>query len=149
MILTPAGTGHLEGLLRLETAFPPKQRWSEQTWIDEFPRPDQRILVTVDEASGAVLGAAVFRRAGDVVDLDRVVVDPGARGRGLARAMVEAGLRWASQQGAERILLEVDENNDAAIRLYRAHGFTEIARRDDYYATGEHALVMELERRAG
>ena len=50
-------------------------------------------------------------------------------------------------RGARRIFLEVAEDNAAARALYAAFGYTEIARRRDYYRTqtGQRrdALVME------
>jgi ribosomal protein S18 acetylase RimI-like enzyme len=33
-------------------------------------------------------------------------------------------LQWAAQQGARRALLEVTEQNDGALALYREIGFT-------------------------
>lgn len=144
MIVIPAQPGHLDGLLALEESFPRQQQWSAQTWRAELQRDDQIILVALEEETDGVIGAAVFRLAGDVVDLDRVVVGPAWRRRGLARVMVMTGVSWARQQEAERLLLEVADDNEPAIKLYEGHGFTEIARRDDYYGTGRHALILEL-----
>lgn len=142
MIVTTATPDHLDGLLRLEDLFESGPRWSEATWLGEFGHNDRHLLVALHEAS--VVGAAVFRQAGDVVDLDRIAVAPAWRRRGLARALVLGGVDWARRRGTTRLLLEVHHGNAPAIALYRSHGFQPVARRDNYYGAGEHADVMQL-----
>lgn len=142
MIVTTAAPEHLEGLLGLEDVFEPGPRWSEATWLAEFGRDDRHLLVVLDEAG--VVGAAVFRQAGDAVDLDRIAVAPPWRRRGLASAMVMDGVEWARRRGAARLLLEVHRGNGAAIALYRNHGFEPVARRHNYYGAGQDADVLEL-----
>jgi len=41
-------------------------------------------------------------------------------------------------------MLEVADTNAPALALYAATGFTEVARRRDYYGRGHDAVVMEL-----
>lgn len=72
------------------------------------------------DAAGALCGVATFALAGDVVDLLRVIVAPDARGRGLGRSLVRAGL--VGVRGAERVMLEVDAANAPALALYRGLG---------------------------
>lgn len=143
MNIRPATPHHLDGVLRLEDEFAPKQRWSEATWRRELANPMSQQLIAADDADGAVIGAAVFRLGDDVVDVDRVVVAPHCRRRGVARALLRRGVGWARQRGATRLLLEVDESNHPAARLYQDHGFRSIARRRDYYGAGHDALIME------
>jgi mycothiol synthase len=50
-----------------------------------------------------------------------------ARGIGLGRALLRWGVRWMEGQGATRIGLLVDGENETALRLYRHEGF-EVAR---------------------
>lgn len=50
-------------------------------------------------------------------------VAPEARGTGTGRALVETLARWATQQGASHLLLEVGAHNTAARRLYERAGF--------------------------
>jgi ribosomal protein S18 acetylase RimI-like enzyme len=52
---------------------------------------------------------------------------PEARGRGAARAVLAALVRWASDQGAGSLYLQVERDNTAARRLYEAAGFTEVS----------------------
>ena len=62
------------------------------------------------------------------VYVDRVVVAPHARGRGLARELYDALIHTASQAGHERIVCEVnlDPPNPASDAFHAALGFAEI-----------------------
>ncbi|MFB9830637.1 GNAT family N-acetyltransferase [Actinoallomurus acaciae] len=49
---------------------------------------------------------------------------PDLRGQGIATAVLGAGARWAAHQGATRLYLQVEDDNDTARRLYSRAGFT-------------------------
>ena len=53
-----------------------------------------------------------------------VGVDPGERGTGLGRALTLAGLGYLRDRGLAGAMLYVDEDNVAAIRMYKGLGFT-------------------------
>jgi len=75
---------------------------------------------------------------GEVVGVGRAVAEtgwagvfgmatlPAARGRGAAAAVLAALAEWAAGR-AERMYLQVDAENAAAVRLYRRAGFSEAA----------------------
>jgi ribosomal protein S18 acetylase RimI-like enzyme len=55
-----------------------------------------------------------------------LVIYPGWRGRGIGRALLAHGIRWAcSNPRVEKIELLVRATNERAIKLYRSLGFTE------------------------
>jgi ribosomal-protein-alanine N-acetyltransferase len=67
------------------------------------------------------------------------------RGKGLGRWLLQELLDDARERGCSWASLEVRENNDPALALYRRAGFEEIGRRKNYYeGDGEDALVMAL-----
>jgi ribosomal protein S18 acetylase RimI-like enzyme len=72
-------------------------------------------------------GTLLAQARGAVVEqtmhIGLVEVDPAARRRGLARRVTRALADWAAGLGAERALLQVEEDNEAAIRLYARLGF--------------------------
>ena len=51
------------------------------------------------------------------------------RGRGVGSALLEAAVDWARARGLHKLSLSVFPHNDAAIALYRKHGFVEEGRR--------------------
>lgn len=54
--------------------------------------------------------------------MSSVFVEPAQRGRGLARAVVSAGLSWLDSKGAEVVDLHATPQ---AVKLYRSLGFTD------------------------
>lgn len=145
MIFGAARPADVPGLLELEQgAFPASERWSEQSWLDELAATDRLVLAGRD-ADERVMAAATFQCVADTADLHRIMVAREHRGEGVAKQLMNAGLEWAQGVGASRMLLEVREDNDAALGLYEGCGFEMIARRNDYYGPGVHALVMGVE----
>jgi RimJ/RimL family protein N-acetyltransferase len=51
------------------------------------------------------------------------------RGHGVGSALVAAAVEWGRENGLHKLSLSVFPHNDAAIGLYRKHGFVEEGRR--------------------
>jgi ribosomal protein S18 acetylase RimI-like enzyme len=84
------------------------------------------IYVAVEGDAAAGMAGGFVPEGGDAVMLWGMWVAPEARGRGTARALVEAVLGWAREQGAPAVILEVTDTEPArpAAALYRSLGFT-------------------------
>ena len=65
------------------------------------------------------------------------------RRTGVATALLDEVLAVAAAGGADRLLLEVREDNDHAIAFYAARGFVEVDRRRRYYRDGATAVAPE------
>ncbi|WP_182524492.1 ribosomal protein S18-alanine N-acetyltransferase [Nocardioides dongkuii] len=96
----------------------------------------------VAEVDGVVVGHAVVSAVADIAELQRIAVTPAHRRSGLATALLDEGCRLARQEGADRLLLEVREDNLGALRFYAALGFVEVDRRARYYRDGTTAVVL-------
>ncbi|AXE38189.1 GNAT family N-acetyltransferase [Acidipropionibacterium virtanenii] len=128
--------------------------WSPTAWQADLDAAAESravtgrlVLIEVDD--DRALGVADFHHVAETCDLDRIMVLPAARGAGLAGDLLESGMRWAAGRGARRMILETHDENVAALRLYRSHGFTTISRRPGYYGPGRDALVMSAPLPAG
>ncbi|TYR29740.1 ribosomal-protein-alanine N-acetyltransferase [Mesorhizobium microcysteis] len=96
-------------------------------------------------------GFVLARLAAGEGEILTIAVARAYRRLGLGRDLMEAVLRELHAERAEALFLEVDENNRAAIALYRRLGFREVARRPAYYAHEDGpksaALVMRRDLR--
>ena len=101
-------------------------------------------VFAVEEADGFIL----IRVVADEAEILTLAVRPEARRSGLGARLVEAAMVRAAALGAERMFLEVAEDNVAARALYTRAGFVEAGRRRGYYArtdgSREDALVLSL-----
>lgn len=52
-----------------------------------------------------------------------VYVEPGFRGQGIGRRLMELGETWAEEKGLIDIILNVSNENETAIRLYESMGY--------------------------
>jgi len=97
----------------------------------------------VAESEGLVVGHAVASLVADVAELQRIAVSSGSRRQGVARALLDEVVALAVQEDIGRLLLEVREDNEAALAFYTAQGFVELDRRPRYYRDGTSAVVLE------
>ena len=88
--------------------------------------PPETVFAMVRDAGGELLAVA----RGTVTGEDRwhglslVQTVPAARRTGLAGHVVRAMAQWATQRGATRAYLQVEERNTAAVALYAKMGFS-------------------------
>jgi ribosomal-protein-alanine N-acetyltransferase len=73
---------------------------------------------------------------GEQAELVSVAVDPAARGRGAASALMESTLRRLRRRGIARIVLMVRVTNDTARAFYERYGFEKVRRAPRYYEDG-------------
>jgi GNAT superfamily N-acetyltransferase len=105
------------------STFEREQAYDEDAWR-QWPRAAAVFLA--DEGDVPVAMVAGFD--GDTVEERQLVslwVHPDHRGRGIASRLVTHVEDWAREEGAHRLVLWVADGNEAALRLYQRHGFTE------------------------
>lgn len=86
-----------------------------------------------------VLGYLEIRLVDGVLDIMNLFVNEEDRRKGIATELMN---KMIQEENYSRIMLEVNENNASAIRLYNKLGFKEISLRDRYYGE-DTAIIME------
>ena len=86
-----------------------------------------------------VLGYLEIRLVDGVVDIMNLFVNEEDRKKGIATSLMN---EMMNNEEYSRIMLEVNENNHEALRLYNKLGFKEISLRERYYGV-DTAIIME------
>lgn len=137
-----AGAEKLRALSVLEAACFPGDAWSEEA-LDAFLAASIRkafLLLEEEQAIGYIILTVFDGEA----EIERLGIAPEQRGAHKGRRMLTAVLDLLA---AERCLLEVNEHNLAAVKLYEACGFETFSKRTAYYHDGADALMMEWKRK--
>ena len=117
--------------------------WAESMYRAELVSSRARVEVATEERR--LVGLSVSWRVADEVHLLRIAVEPGSRGRGLGRDLLERVIGRARDAAAVGVLLEVGASNEPALALYRALGFGVVGRRRGYYTRPpDDAILMTL-----
>lgn len=87
------------------------------------------VFSVVRDVEGTVAGFVIVGIGSRIGYLQRVAVDPEARGQGYGRALVRFAIRWTTEHGGTSLLLNTQPDNDLAARLYRSEGFSRIPNR--------------------
>lgn len=116
----------------------------------EHPAATSLIAVAGSQKK-TVIAFVIGQLAGDEAEILSIGVSPDWQRVGLATGLLEGLTRAARRGDAKRIFLEVAEDNEAGLALYRKLGFTEAGRRKRYYERPGAApvdaltLVLDLE----
>ncbi|MGA8847379.1 MAG: ribosomal protein S18-alanine N-acetyltransferase [Nocardioides sp.] len=148
-LVRPATGADAVAIASLETENLGRDAWSaglvQQGVSGELPT----VHYFVAEVAAGLAGYAVASIVADIAELQRIAVTPSHRRTGLASALLATVVAAAQEQRADRVLLEVREDNHGALAFYADQGFVEIDRRRRYYRDGATAIVLRLPLRKG
>jgi [ribosomal protein S18]-alanine N-acetyltransferase len=136
--IRPLGYSDLPQVIAVERrAFPTP--WSLAMFVLELSKPSGVCLAAVEDSK--LLGYLICSRYDQVWHLMNIAVDPPARRRGVATALLTEML---ARGGTEQdYTLEARTSNVQAIVLYERFGFRSAGTRPRYYQdTGEDAVIM-------
>ncbi|WP_420479119.1 GNAT family N-acetyltransferase [Brevundimonas sp. FT23028] len=101
---------------------------------------DQPGVFAIEREAGFIL----MRAVADEAEILTLAVAPASRRSGEGTRLVADGVAAASLAGADRVFLEVAEDNAAARALYARTGFTDAGRRPRYYSRPDGSRVDAL-----
>lgn len=109
---------------------------------------DYNSISLIARENGEIVGFVVGmvypdRKAvnGHVLTID---VSPSHRRKGIGRMLLQEMESIFSQKGVQACLLEVREDNVAAISLYRKLGYKEVGRLENYYGTANGIYLKKI-----
>jgi len=91
-------------------------------------------------------GYLIARKTLDEYEVLTLATDINKRRRGIGTLLLKKLINLAKKDKVLRIILEVSENNIAAVRMYEKLGFEKISKRKNYYNNSEgfsDAYIME------
>ncbi|NVK35948.1 MAG: ribosomal protein S18-alanine N-acetyltransferase [Rhodobacteraceae bacterium] len=94
------------------------------------------------------VGFIMIRAVLDEAEILTIAVDPQVRGQGLAGKLLHQAMFRLYGDRCKELFLEVDASNDAAMKLYKSHGFRKVGERKGYYGSGDGdgtALVLRAD----
>ena len=128
-----------------------EEKMSEADWIGRAAPPADsppciNLIVELDEEPVGLAYACLDAADPGRADLYAMWVDPSTRRSGFGRAIVDRVADWALSAGAERLVLEVTEGNQAARGLYERTGFVPTGERSPLRPGASlFVLAMELD----
>lgn len=105
----------------------------------ELAKPATLGLGLCDEtASDQIASFVLFQRALDEAEILTLATAKAFQRKGYGRALLMAGFSHLAERGIRRVLLDVAEDNIAAVTLYKNLGFTVDGTRKAYYTSPDH-----------
>ncbi len=105
--------------------------------ISELNRDYAGIYVYTEDDE--VIGFLQYENHFEITDIINIAVAENSQNKGIGETLINY---LVNNTEADKIMLEVRENNVSALNLYNKCGFVEINRRKKYY-DGEDAIIME------
>src|SRR5262245_17519658 len=132
--IEPVSEGQFEGLLPMIAAYQGFYEAEDirternRAFFRRFIAPSDEGLLIAAWRGEALVGYACLywhfssTRAVETVLMNDLFVDPGSRGRGVGRALIEATADVARERGADHVEWTTRPDNEAAQRLYDSTG---------------------------
>jgi len=140
-MIRPAELEDLDALVSLENRCFEGDRLDKGSLRWTLNRPTA--LCLVEEAEGRVRGYVLLRSREEFVRILSLAVDPEARRQGVAKALLEEAEKVVRELGGQSLVLELREDNAAALALYESLGFKQTGTLLGYYHDRSDARRMQ------
>lgn len=145
MTIRQADRGDLDALCALENRTFTHKDWLLSRRVFAYHLGKNPLLKA--EIEGVLAGYALLltRKNSQTTRLYAIGVDPSFQGRGIGRALLQTAIEQAQKIGAKRLVLEVRQDNAAALLLYEKFGFQRARLLHSYYPDGADGWKMAKE----
>lgn len=117
--------------------------WSQKQFADDLAQENSKYLIFMK--NDAWLGFVSYYQILDEIDISHVVIDKAQQKHGYGKELLSEAIEYWRKNDMLRVLLEVRESNESAIRLYEHSGFQCIHKRKNYYHhPQEDGWILEL-----
>ena len=140
MLIRSAIFADLSAVIALERAAPNAAHWSQQQYEIALGSPER--VFSLAEEDSRISGLIVARVIAREWEIENIVVAGAKHRRGIGTALLAETVRYAREQKAESIFLEVRESNVAARSLYQKNGFVLTGRRPHYYQSPKEDALL-------
>ena len=117
--------------------------WNANVLNKELENPLSDYIVAIE--NGDVVGYAGLWQPMDEGHITNIVTKKDKRGNHIGSKMLEKIINLAKSKKLKNVTLEVNENNEKAIKLYKKYNFVEVGKRKKYYNNTDDAIIMTLE----
>lgn len=116
--------------------------YSVEDYLKMSKDPNYNFVVA--ESAGSILGFLMYLKIDDELEIIKIATDEKFKRQGVATKLIESMRDFGLKFNHSGIILEVNEINESARKLYEKAGFKQIHVRKKYYHGTEDAIIMEL-----
>ena len=109
-------------------------------FVDLVPDQDQPQSISAADLASYLNGYLLATMIDDEAEILSIGVTPDRQRQGVGKRLLQYFFEHGTSQNMIRVVLEVAEDNEPAVRLYRDFGFVEFGRRKDYYKQGNRKI---------
>ena len=115
--------------------------WNLKQWERELRK--NYVYAFACFRNNQIIGICVFQKIFCNAELTYLSIHPTFKRKGLGKKLLKEIFKQCESFAVEKILLEVSENNLAALNFYHSLGFETVGVRKKYYKDGSNAILQE------
>lgn len=131
---------HAAALADIEAQQPRAAGWKKEGFESEIRQSCAQIYGEWQEEK--LIGFLALRSAGGFAEILNIAVLPQAARQGIGFRLLAHALACLKEQKVCQVSLEVAQDNQAAVALYRKAGLCILGERKDFYGPQKHAYIM-------
>ena len=116
--------------------------WNENILKSELQNPFSTYIMA--KLENKIVGFAGMIDTIDQMEITNIVVKKDYRKNGIGNILLNKLISLAKENKKTEIILEVNENNISAIKLYEKNVFKKCGLRKRYYNNTDNAIIMNL-----